>query len=398
MAFERRNKRDSEDSMPGVDGLLGKISKLAALPLSECTPLPPELYHSQELYELERSRLFAAGWVCPGMAAEIPKPGDYISFSVGDQPFFVIRGRDGAVHSYSNVCLHRMMILLEGRGSCSRIVCPYHAWTYDIDGQLVGAPHMKRTPGFETKQYRLPELRTEIWEGWIYVTLDPKIQSVAALLAPLQTVVADYAMAGYVPVVTQDHVWKTNWKLLNENFMEGYHLPVAHRKTVGAWYPMDDTSFPDEKFEPFTYQTFTKSEGAKFGRAHSANTRLKDPWRFTSVMPTVFPAHMYVLAPDHLWYLSLRPKALGEVHVRFGAALAPEVMESLNDPQTFVGEMVDFFDRVNEEDRVVVEGLYRGTGAPLARPGRLSWVEEAIHDFIRYLDRNLARPVQSPTG
>ena len=106
-------------------------------------------------------------------------------------------------------------------------------------------------------------------------------------------------------------------------------------------------------------------------------------------MPTVFPTHMYVLAPDHLWYLSLRPKALGEVHVRFGAALAPEVMETLNDPQTFIGEMVDFFDRVNAEDRVVVEGLYEGTGAPLAQPGRLSWVEREIHDFIRYLARGL---------
>ena len=375
--------------MPGVDGLFEKISRLAALPLGESTPLPPELYHSQELYELERSRLFAGGWVCPGMAAEIPKPGDYLSFSIGDQPFFSIRGRDGQVHSYSNVCLHRMMRLLDGRGSCSRIVCPYHSWTYDLDGRLVGAPHMKRTPGFEPRQHHLPELRTEVWEGWIYVTMNDKAESVERRLASLHEVVAPYAMGGYVPVVTQDHVWKTNWKLLTENFMEGYHLPVAHRKTVGAWFAAEDTGFPAERHESFTYQTFTKNEDAKYGRAHSANTRLKDNWRFTSIMPTAFPAHMYVLAPDHLWYLSLRPKAVGEVHVRFGAAMAPEVMESLNDPKPFVSELVDFFDRVNEEDRMIVEGLYQGTGAPLARPGRLSWLEREIHDFICYLDREL---------
>jgi choline monooxygenase len=380
--------------MPGIDGLLGKISKLAALPLTESTPLSPELYHSEELYELERRRLFASGWVCPGMAAEIPKPGDYISFSIGDQPFFSIRGRDGKVHSYSNVCLHRMMRLLDGRGSCSRIVCPYHAWTYDIDGHLLAAPHMKRTPGFNPRDHYLPELRTEVWEGWIYVTLNEKAESVERLLASLYEVVAPYAMGGYVPVVTQDHVWKTNWKLLTENFMEGYHLPVAHRKTVGAWFPAEETGFPADQHESFTYQTFTKNADAKYGLAHSANTRLKDNWRFTSIMPTVFPAHMFVLAPDHLWYLSLRPKAVGEVHVRFGAAMAPEVMESLNDPQPFVSELVDFFDRVNEEDRIIVEGLYQGTGAPLARPGRLSWLEREIHDFICYLDRNLARQSQ----
>lgn len=106
-------------------------------------------------------------------------------------------------------------------------------------------------------------------------------------------------------------------------------------------------------------------------------------------MPTIFPTHMYVLAPDHLWYLSLRPKSIGQVHVRFGAALAPEVMSSLNDPKSYVDELVGFFDRVNAEDKGIVEGLYEGTAAPLARPGRLSWLEREIHDFMGYLARGL---------
>jgi phenylpropionate dioxygenase-like ring-hydroxylating dioxygenase large terminal subunit len=202
--------------------------------------------------------------------------------------------------------------------------------------------------------------------------------------------VAPYDMAGYVPVAAQDHVWATNWKLLTENFMEGYHLPVTHRRTVGAWFPADDTEFPEASFEAFTFQTFTKTEDATYGRAHQANTRLEGRQRFTSVMPTVFPTHMYVLAPDHLWYLSLRPKSIGEVHVRFGAALAPEVMAGLNDREGFVAELIGFFDRVNAEDRVVVEGLFEGTGAPLAAPGRLSWLEREIHDFMGYLDRGLS--------
>jgi hypothetical protein len=107
-------------------------------------------------------------------------------------------------------------------------------------------------------------------------------------------------------------------------------------------------------------------------------------------MPTIFPTHMYVLAPDHLWYLSLRPKGTGQVHVRFGAALAPEVLRSLADPQAFIAETVAFFDKVNAEDRFVVEGIYAGSQAPLARPGRLSWLEREIHDFVAYLARRLA--------
>ena len=376
--------------MSEAQNLLAQLSQLANGPANRSTALPPGLYHDAEIFALERRKLFAKGWLCPGLAAEIAKPGDYLTFSIGDQPIFTIRGEDGSIRSFSNVCLHRMMRLLDGRGNCPRIMCPYHAWTYGIDGRLIGAPHMKESPGFEPRALGLPEVRTEIWEGWIYVTLDAQAESVANLLRPLQGIVAPYAMAGYVPVAAQDHVWATNWKLLTENFMEGYHLPVAHRKTVGAWFPAEETEFPKESHPGFTWQTFTKDENATYGRAHPANDRLEGRWRFTSVMPTVFPTHMYVLAPDHLWYLSLRPKSMGEVHVRFGAALAPEVMSSLNDPKSFVDELVGFFDRVNDEDKGIVEGLYEGTAAPLARPGRLSWLEREIHDFMGYLNRGLS--------
>ena len=107
-------------------------------------------------------------------------------------------------------------------------------------------------------------------------------------------------------------------------------------------------------------------------------------------MPTVYPTHMYVLAPDHLWYLSLRPRSVGEVDVRFGIALAPEVVDALENGEEFTQELVAFFDRVNDEDRVVVEAIYRNTQAPLARPGSQSWLEREVHDFIGYLARRLA--------
>jgi len=378
------------ERMSGTESLLAELSRLAKGPLTEVTAMPPGLYHDPAIFAREREKLFARGWLCAGLAAEIPKPGDYLSFSINDRPVMAIRGEDDRIRALANVFRHRMMRLVEGRGSCSRIVCPYHAWTYGLNGQLLAAPHMKRTPGFEPRELRLAEIRSEIWQGWIYVTLDPAAESLAAQLAPLHEMVAPHDMAGYLSIVTQDHVWNTNWKLLTENFMEGYHLPVAHRRTVGAWFPAEETEFPQETHAAFTLQTFTKTEGATYGRAHPANTRLTGRERFTSVMPTVFPTHMYVLAPDHLWYLSLRPKSVGEVHVRFGAALAPEVMAGLNDREGFVSELVDFFDRVNAEDRGVVEGLYEGTGAPLARPGRLSWLEREIHDFMGYLDRGLS--------
>jgi phenylpropionate dioxygenase-like ring-hydroxylating dioxygenase large terminal subunit len=286
------------------------------------------------------------------------------------------------------------MTLLEDKGNCGRITCPYHGWTYDTEGRVIGAGHMgHRDPEFDKKGYRLPELKTEIWHGWIYVTLNKDAPPVAKLLADLDPQIARYGLADYVSVARQDHVWKTNWKLLTENFMEGYHLPVAHKATVGAWMPIDSVGFPEKVYDAFTWQTFTKDENAKYGRAHPNNKRLEGEWRYTTVMPTVFPSHMYVLAPDHMWYLSLRPKSVDEVHVRFGLALAPEVNVALGDtrPQ-WLEEVITFFDKVNAEDKYVVEGIAVGSRAPLARPGPLSWLEREVHDFARYLDRRLNGP------
>jgi choline monooxygenase len=377
-----------------AEALLSGLHEVARSPLEEAFTIPPAIYSSPEIHVLEAQRIFATDWLCPGLAADIPNPCDYITYAINDQPIFVIRGKDGAIRAFSNVCLHRMMTLLEKDGNCGRITCPYHGWTYDTEGRVIGAGHMgHRDPEFDKKGYRLPELRTEIWHGWIYVTLNKDAPPVAKLLAELDSQIARYRLADYVSVARQDHVWKTNWKLLTENFMEGYHLPVAHKATVGAWMPIDSVGFPDKVYDAFTWQTFTKDENAKYGRAHPDNKHLEGEWRYTTVMPTVFPSHMYVLAPDHMWYLSLRPKSVDEVHVRFGLALAPEVNTALGDTRDqWLAEVITFFDKVNAEDKYVVEGIAVGSRAPLARPGPLSWLEREVHDFARYLDRRLNGP------
>src|SRR5207248_3917003 len=199
----------------GATELLEGLRRVAAAPLEEAFTIPPAIYGSEEIHKLELERIFAKDWLCPGLAADIPEPGDYITYSIIDQPFFTIRGRDGRIRSFANVCLHRMMILLEGHGRSGRITCPYHGWTYDTEGRVIGAGHMgRRDPEFDKKGYRLPELRTEIWQGWIYVTLNPDAAPVSTLLKDLEPEVARYGLANYISVERQDHVWKTNWKLL----------------------------------------------------------------------------------------------------------------------------------------------------------------------------------------
>jgi choline monooxygenase len=380
---------------PTLETLMQSLAMSASKPLGEATAMHPGLYRSEDVLALEHEEIFAKEWLCLGRTSDIPNAGDYLTFAIGDQPVVAFRTSDGTIKTHANVCLHRMMRLLDGCGNAKRIVCPYHAWTYDIEGRLIGAPHMGASHSvpagtFKPRDHKLPAIRTEIWQGWIYVTLNGQAASVAGMLAPLAGVTDRYAQEHYIPVARYDYVWDTNWKLLTENFMESYHLPVAHKATVGAWFPVETNGFPNQKFDHFTYQTFTKNADAVYGLAHKTNTRLTDQWRHTSVMPTVFPSHMYVLAPDHLWYLSLRPRGTGHVDVRFGVAVAPERYAALDDKDKFVADTIAFFDKVNDEDKLVVQGIYQGAKAPLSKPGPLSWMEREIHDFIGYLARRLA--------
>jgi choline monooxygenase len=375
--------------MSTTSHLLDRIEALAQRPLEAALAMPPGMYHDPGIAALEQDRIFRRDWQCAGRAESIPDKGDWFSWQIADQPVLVVRDSKGAVRAHANVCRHRMTRLMEGQGNCRRIVCPYHAWTYDIDGKLVAARHMERSQAFDAGGIALAPVRCEVWHGWIYLTLDPQARPVAELLAPLGAIVADYHMEDYVEVLRQDHLWDTNWKLLTENFMEGYHLPVTHRKTVGAYFPAEETEFGKEDHEAFTYQLFQKTTDAPIGTAHADNTRLTGRWRTTSVMPTVFPGHMYVLAPDHLWYLSLQPRGIGQVAIRYGVAFAPERLAAANDRERLIKDATDFLWDVNLEDRDVVEALFAGTASPLAEPGPLSWLEKENHDFAGWLARRL---------
>ncbi len=371
--------------------VLDDLKNLAAKTLSHASAMPKEIYTSNEILELEQEQIFSKEWICVGRETEIPKVGDFFTFQLGNQPIIILRDRKQKVKAISNVCLHRMMQIVEGKGNKKNFTCPYHAWTYNLDGNLVMAKFMDRTECFDKKSLKLPQIKCEIFLGWIYVSLNENIQSVSDTLSNLYEVVSPYRMENYIDIISEEHVWNTNWKILTENFMEGYHLPVAHQGTVGPYFNVLDTEFDDRgAFDGFTYQTFTKNEDALVGTAHHRNNSLTGKWRHTSVLPTIFPSHMYSLAPDHLWYLSLQPNGTDKVNIKFGAAIAPEVLEDQDDPEQFLDETRKFLHHVQEEDRFVVEGIYKGVCSPLSNPGPLSWLERENHEFTQYIAKKLA--------
>lgn len=360
----------------------------AARPFEDARAMPPAVYTSPDVLAREEERIFARQWICLGRASALAHPGDYLTDEIAGQPILVLRDRDGEIRGLSNVCLHRMSTLLEGRGNVRTIVCPYHAWTYALDGALRGAPLMDRQAGFCKDAYRLPAVRTEVWEGWIYATLDQSLPPVAEQFAELSTMIDRYGMADYIETFREEHVWDTNWKILAENFMESYHLPMLHRATVGPHSKLEEMECPPG-LPAFNYHWITKEASLPIGNAHPANTRLEGHWRKTTALLALYPSHLITLTPGYFWYLVLRPVGVGKVHILFGGGLSPEFVEDPRGPE-YMATLKTLLDEVNAEDRRGVEAVFRGVGAPLARPGHLSHLERPNYDFARYLAGRLA--------
>jgi len=371
-----------------VHALVEKLQTGCERPFGDARSMPPGVYTSPEFLALEERVIFSREWQCVGRASALKAPGDYLSARIGAQPVVVLRDEQMQLRAMSNVCLHRMSVLLEGRGNVRRIVCPYHAWNYSLDGALHGAPLMDRQQGFCKESYRLPAVRCEEWQGWLYVTLDENTPPVREQLADLGELIGAYGMSDYIETFYEEHVWDTNWKILAENFMESYHLPMLHRATVGPHSRLEEMECPPG-YPAFNYHWITKEASLPIGNAHPENTRLTGHWRKTTALLAIYPTHLVTLTPGYFWYLVLQPQGVGRVHIRFGGGLAPEFIA---DPEAnaHMATLKKLLDDVNVEDKRGVEAVFRGVHAPLAKPGHLSHLERPNYDFARYLASKIA--------
>ena len=363
------------------------LADTVAVPFERARAMPPSVYTDETFLAREIESVFAREWFCVGRADALAEPGDYATVELAGEPVAVVRGRDGALRAMSNVCLHRMSTLLEGRGNAGRIVCPYHAWTYGLDGQLRGAPAMERNEAFRKEDCRLPALRCEEWLGWVFVTLDADAPPVAERLAGVAALVGDYGMEAYRETFFETHVWDTNWKVLAENFMESYHLPVCHAATVGPLSRLEDMVCPPGE-AAFNWHTILKDDALPIALAHPSNDRLQGERRRTTYLLAIYPSLLVTLTPGYFWYLSLHPECVGRVRILFGGGMAPEFVED-PDARAHFARLKGLLDEVNAEDRGCTERVYRGLRSRAADPGHLSHLERPNYDFARYLSERV---------
>ena len=154
-------------------------------PLLEAETLPAECYTSEAFYREEVRKIFMKIWNFIGRADRIPNPGDYFAMEFVGVPVAVVRGKDGKVRAFANSCRHRGAKVVTGEGNCPAIVCPYHSWTYELDGRLRAAPDMDRAQGFDPRSFGLVELRLEIWDGFLFLNFDPDADGLESFLGDL---------------------------------------------------------------------------------------------------------------------------------------------------------------------------------------------------------------------
>lgn len=374
--------------MTARDAALHAIEELranVAVPFERAQAMPKSVYVSPEFAQAEERHIFARDWLCAGRADALKEPGDYLTMEIAGEPVIILRDRDGALRGMSNVCRHRMSVLLEGRGRVRSIVCPYHAWTYNLDGSLRGAPAMTLNETFCKEAVHLPPVRVADWHGWIMVTLNPEAPDIHERLRDVEALVGHLDMASYAETFREEFRWATNWKVLAENFMESYHLPACHAGTIGGTCDLALMDCP-EGTEAFNYHWIVKNDLVPLALAHPSDTRLEGDQRRVTWLLAIYPALLITLTPGYFWYLALTPDGPGHVKVLFGGGMSAAWMADPEAP-AHLAAVKALLDEVQVEDKGCTEKVYRGLLARMSAPGPLSHLERPNFEFAQYIAR-----------
>ena len=365
-----------------------ELKASVAVPFAQAHAMPKSVYTSPDFGALEQSHIFRRDWLCAGRAESLPVPGDYLTMQIAGEPVIVLRDRDGQVRAMSNVCRHRMSTLLEGRGNTRAIVCPYHAWTYNLDGTLRGAPAMTLNDSFCKTDIKLPPIRCAVWQGWILVTLNPDAAAPDEALRDVDALVGYLDMSSYRETFRETFRWATNWKVLAENFMESYHLPVCHAGTIGGTVDLNLMTCP-EGYSSFNYHWIVKNDALPLTLAHPSNTTLTGDQRRITWLLSIYPSLLITLTPGYFWYLSLTPDGPGHVNVLYGGGMSADWVAD-PDAEAHLSSLRKLLDAVNLEDKGCTERVYRGLSAGMSEPGPLSHLERPNFEFAQYIARRVA--------
>lgn len=358
------------------------------LPAMEAETLPAWCYTSQEFYDAEVERIFMKVWNFIGRADHIPNPGDYFTLECVGVPIVVVRDPAGDLRAFSNTCRHRGTQVVSGEGNCWAFKCPYHSWTYSLKGELLSAAEMHLTTNFDPSQYGLIPIRLDVWDGFLFISLDPESISLWEYLGDLPDRLASYNFSEMVCVRRKEFSLACNWKVYVENAMESYHVQTVHRKTLQK---QRREILPPETAHGQYVILYTKHEGSRallegdigFPRIATLTENAAEGTYY----PLIFPSTMFGCTIDCMWYLELHPQGPCRTTLIVGSCFPRAVVER-SDFNEVVPRYYKRWDTSIPEDNRISELQQRGLGSPLCAPGRFSYLESLVHTIDNWvLDR-----------
>lgn len=362
----------------------GLAAGLAAtcLPLAEARTLPRRVYTDAAIFALESRSLFGRMWLAVGREEDLPEAGSYLTHAIGDEKLLVVRGEDSTLRAFFNVCRHRGARLVEEpcgrlRGALS---CPYHAWTYALDGRLLRAPRAE--PGFRTDDFPLTQARLETLGGFVFVNLDRNAPGLGVALADLPDL-ARYRLAELRRAQRVEYAVEANWKVIAENYSECYHCPLVHPQLSRI---SDLTSGFSQAGACFNGGPMQLREGFNTMSLTGTTTlppvaALSDADRRLVNYYVVYPNLMLGLHPQYVLTHQAWPLAPDRTRVvcewLFPAA-------SLAAPGFDPADMVEFWDLTNRQDWVLCERVQRGAASAGYAPGPYHSSERCVHAFDKW--------------
>jgi phenylpropionate dioxygenase-like ring-hydroxylating dioxygenase large terminal subunit len=348
--------------------------------------LPGWIYHDREFLSAERERIFATSWQVLCHVNDIPAPGDYHTLDFLGEPLVAVRGHDGNVNAFFNVCRHRAARILDGaKGQCAgRIVCPYHAWTYDLDGRLTGVPLRKEFGDFSLDRHGLKPVETEIYKGFIFVRLQPGLPGVAEMLAPYDSELAAYRLEELQPVgrmtLRTRHV---NWKNVTDNYSDGMHINVAHpglARLFGRSYGIEAQPWVDRMSGCLRDMPSSQPSERMYQAVLPRVPHLPDDRQRLWVYFKMWPNVAFDIYPDQVDFMQMIPVSPTETLIREIAYAHPDGRREMRAAR-YLNWRINR--RVSAEDKGLIERVQSGMGSRSFTPGPLGSGEVSLRSFAR---------------
>ena len=367
-----------------------KLREIApsADPLDDMS-LPGWLYFDPEFFEAEKKAFLRAARQVVCHESEIPEAGEWRTLEYLGESVIVIRGDDGRVRAFSNVCRHRGSRLVDGTGGCSKVLtCPYHAWSYARDGRLVGVPHRQEYPDLQTETLGLKPVALENWRGFLFVTLEPGVPSIAEMMAPYDDEIAPYRFEELKPLAPlRLRPRPLNWKTIADNYSDHLHIPVGHpglTRLFGKSYRIEAKDWVDKMEGDLVDKESANPSERAYQRYLPKVDHLPPTHQRKWLYYKLFPNVAFDIYADQVDFMQFLPVSATETLLREVSYGLPDDRREM-EAARYLNWRINR--RVNAEDTELITRVQLGMQSTSYEAGPLGTSEVCLRSFSRKLRR-----------